>query len=57
MNGKVINLLPRIEQINDLAEWCDLLTKDRLSSDVPRCYGYPDECDICDVKKYRVKQS
>ena len=41
-----------INPILDLAKWCDLITKDGLSNDLPRCYGYSDECDICEVEKY-----
>ena len=46
--AKVIN----IEKIFAQLRMCDLVIEDELSEDLPRCFGYPNECDDCETQKY-----
>ena len=45
--GEIVKL-PITEQM----EWCDLIRKDNPIKELPYCYGYLDECENCEVKKY-----
>ena len=44
-----------IERIISTATWCDFLSKDKLSDDLPRCGGYLEECSECEIPKYYTK--
>ena len=40
------------EEFLDSLSWCDLITEDELSDDLPRCDGYSNECIGCETKRF-----
>ena len=40
------------EEFLDSLSWCDLITEDELSDDLPRCDRYSNECIGCKTKKF-----
>jgi hypothetical protein len=49
--GEVVKVV-NIEELLSELEFCDLITEDQISNDLPRCPDYPGGCKSCETQKF-----